>query len=549
MFERLTAQITLKNLIRFFLLTLALGILMQIVGIFLLANSVKMEQGKIKSSRSISNAADFFLTASNFSPHFLIASTIAGETKTVRLIKIADLSAQLLRQSSSVISNFSESKDVGDFLSHKTGATQIQEASISASPLITSILNLVNGSNGEEGIDQFFGRSIGRPIKLLKVISELGRNAEVLSGCGKESKFLILLTSNAEARSIGGLIGQYVTAVSNCGDLEIVRVGTNTDLKDNEELNKNFSKFPSLYQSANPEWINSNLIPDGYEVSQSWIRAYEKQFGETLDGVLVLDTLLLSEFAEIQGGLTAADGTKLSTSAEIDAYLRNGIYFQFPENQILRKQHLLEITEQLAKSLNFSTLTKTGMLSTLMSALSEDRILLSLNTELHAQAGLEHLNWSDKEGSTILIGVNNLSGSKFDFYSKYSVQVNKCNNLNYLIQFKVDNSATDSLEYPDYVARRLDKYPLDKIGVLDQFLFSYDESIARVTGEKTPAFSDYRIIRGESNRDLISVLEFIEAQEKYEFSIQLKSKKSLDFRMWGQEVKVSESRRSDCFLK
>jgi hypothetical protein len=522
---------------------------MQIVGIFLLANSVKMEQGNIKSSRPISTAADIFLTASNYSPHLVIASTVAGDTKTVRLIKIADLSAQLLRQSGTVISNFSESKDVRDFLKDNNGAAQIQEASISAAPLITSILNLVNGSDGEESIDQFFGRSIGKPIKLLKAISELGRNAEVLSGCGKESKFLILLTSNAEARSIGGLIGQYVTVVSNCGNLDIIRVGTNTDLKDNTEFNKNFKQFPGLYQSANPEWVNSNLIPDGFEVSQSWIRAYEEQFGETLDGVLVLDTLLLSEFAEIQGGLTAADGTKLSTSAEIDAYLRNGIYFQFPENQILRKQHLLEITEQLAKSLNFSTLAKTGMIPALMSAVSEDRILFSLNTKHYPRAPLEQFNWSDKEGSTMFIGVNNLSGSKFDFYSKYSVQVKKCSNVNYSIRFMVDNSASDSLAYPDYVARRLDNYPLDKIGVLDQFLFSYDKKIVRVTGEKTPAFSDYRIIRGEFNRDLISVLEFIEAQEKYEFSIQLKSKKSLNFRMWGQEVKVAESGRSACSFK
>lgn len=549
MFERLKTQITVKNLIRFFLITFALGVLTQIAGIYLLANSLKVEQGNIKSSRFFSNAADIFLTTANYSPHFVIASTVAGDTKTVRLIKIADLGAQLLRESGAVISNFSDSKDVSDFLKNKNGAAQIQTASIRESSIITSILNLVHGSNGGENIDQLFGRSIGRPIKLLKVISELGRNAEVLSGCGKESKFLILLTSNAEARAIGGLIGQYVTAVSNCGDLEIVRVGTNTDLKDSNELNKTFNEFPSLFQSANPEWVNSNLIPNGFEVSQSWMRAYEEQFGEKLDGVLVLDTLLLSKFAEIQGGLSAADGTALLTSAEIDAYLRNGIYFQFPENQILRKKHLLEITEQLAKSLNFSTLTKTGMFPAVMSALSEDRILFSLNTELHPRAALERLSWSGKKNSTVFIGVNNLSGSKFDFYSKYSVQVNKCSNVNYLIRFKVDNSAPKSLKYPDYVARRLDNYPLKKIGVLDQFLFSYDKSIVTITDEKIPAFSDYRIIRGESNRDLISVVEFIEAQEKYELTIRLKSKKSLDFRMWGHTLTVSESRSNLCSLK
>jgi hypothetical protein len=546
MFNRLKAQITVKFLVRFFLVTLAAGILTQIIGIFLLANSVRVQEGNIKSSRAILNAADIFLTASNFSPHFVIANTFLQDSKTIRLVKIADVSAQLLRQSNSIISDFSTSKDLSDFLRNKDGATQIKEASIAASPLLNTILNLANGSDGGESIDKVFGRAIGKPIRSLKAIDELGRNSEVLFGCGKESKFLILLTSTAEARSIGGLIGQYVTVVSNCGDLEIVRVGANTDLKDNEVLNKNFQQFPGLFQSDNPEWVNSNLIPDGFEVSRSWMRAYEEQFGETLDGVLALDTSLLSEFAAVKGGLVAADGTKLANSAEIDSYLRNGIYFQFPENQILRKQHLLEITEKLAESLDLSALTKSGMLPALFTALSEDRILFSLNSKLHTQEGLEHISWSSKERGTVFISVNNLSGSKFDFYSKYSVQVNKCSKIDYSIRFRVNNSASVSAQYPDYVSRRLDNYPLGQVGVLNQYLISYDKRAVRVTGEETPAFSDYRIMRGEANRDLISIVEFIEAQEKYEFSIRLKSNKNLNFRMWGQELKVSESKSSAC---
>ncbi len=549
MFERLKSQIRTKFLIRIFLVTLAAGIVIQILGLILLANSVKVQQESIKSSWIISSTADIFLTASNFSPHFVIAKTFAPDTKAVRLIKIADIGAQLLRQSNSVISDFSASDDLSGYLKNKNGASQIKEASIAASPLLISILNLANGSDGGENIDQLFGRSIGKPIRSLNAISELGLNSEVLFGCGKESKFLVLLTSSAEARSIGGLIGQYFTVVSNCGDLEIVRVGTNTDLKDNEVLNTNFKQFPGLFQSVNPEWVNSNLIPDGFTVSQSWMRAYEEQFDEALDGVLVLDTLLLSEFAAIQGGLVAADGTKLANSAEIDAYLRNGVYLQFPENQILRKQHLLEITEQLAQSLDFSTLTKSGMPYVLMTALGEDRILFSLNTKLHAQERLEHLSWSGDESSTIFIGVNNLSGSKFDFYSKFLVQASKCSNTNYLIRFKVNNKALKSSSYPDYIARRLDNYPLEKVGVLNQYVFSYDKDIVRVTGETTPAFSDFRIMLGESNRDLISVVEFIEAQEKYQFSIQLKSNKHLKFRMWGQEILVLDSKNSACSLK
>ena len=548
MSERLTAHFTAKHLIRLFLLSLAIGVSMQVVGFFLLMNSVKFEQGDIKTNQVTASSADLLLTASNFSPHFVIAQALASDSRAVRLVKVADLSAQLLRQSGSVISDFSESEDLGDFLKNKNGASLIQEATINASPLIDSIFELIRGSDNVNDIDRIFGKSIKKPIATLKALADMGRHAELLSGCEKESKFLVLITSSAEARSIGGLIGQYMTLDSNCGDLEIVRVGINTDLKDSMELEKNFKQFPGLYGSSNPEWVNSNLIPDGFEVSQSWIRAYEKQFGEILDGVLVLDTFLLSEFAAIQGGIKSADGTKLAKSAEIDAYLRNGIYFQYPDDQILRKQHLLEISEQLAKSFDFSALTQSEMFPALITAMSEDRILFSLNSKLHTNGGSGHLSWSGENSSTVFIGVNNLSGSKFDFYSKYFVDVEKCNKLNYLIRFKVNNFASNKSVYPDYVARRLDRYHLDKTGVLNQYLFSFDKRSVNVAGDMTPAFSDFRVTRGEKNRNLISVVEFIEANEKYEFTIQLKSHKSLNFRMWGQMLQVSKSESNACGL-
>ena len=546
MSERLKAHISARHLTRLFLLSLALGISMQVIGFFLLMNSLKFQQGEVKSNQVFTSSADLLLTASNFSPHFIIAKALASDSKVVRLARVADVSAQLLRQSNSVISELSKSKNLSDFLKNKNGAALTQDASINAAPLITSILELIRGSDGNNNIDQLFGRSIKKPIATLTALGEIGRHAELLSGCGKETKFLVLLTSSAEARSIGGLIGQYMTVVSNCGDLDIVRVGINADLKDNKGLDDSFRKFPGLYRSSNPEWVNSNLIPDGYEVSQSWIAAYEMQFGEILDGVLVLDTFLLSEFAAAQGGLTTADGVNLNESSEIDAYLRNGIYFQYHDEQVLRKQHLLKITEQLANSLDFSTLTETRMFSSLMTALSEDRILFSLNSELHAQQGLEHLSWSGKERNTVFIGVNNLSGSKFDFYSKYLVKVNKCNKSDYLIRFRVKNFASDSSSYPDYVARRLDNYGLNKIGVLNQYLFSYDKGRVNVSDETTPAFSDFRIALGENSRNMISIVEFIEAQEQYEFSILLSSNENLSFRMWGQDLKISESKTDAC---
>lgn len=528
--------------------TFVLGILIQILGVLLLSKTVSYEDGKLKVNQVFASISDSLLTIANFSPHLVLGHAVASQSEIMRLAKIADLGAQMIEESKSILTYFSTSQELNDFLRRERGSEKIQETADKLSPIASSISKFISGDANARRIDEVFGMSTAKPIHVLNALLELGQNSEMLFGCETESKFLLLLTSSAEARSLGGLIGQYATISSKCGEFKVDRVGTNTDLIDNKSFNQLFELYPGLFRSTNSEWVNSNLIPDGLTLSKLWIEAFEKQFQEDIDGVIVVDTLILSKFAAANGGLSAADGTKLKSSEEIEAYLLNGIYFQFPENQILRKQHLLEITEQLASSLKLSSLDSGEMSKAVFDTLGEDRILVFLDNGKLRPNIYNQLSWSGSNLDTVYVGVNNLSGSKFDYYSKYSIEVLQCQNNRYLLNFRLSNVASNDINYPDYVARRLDSYNSNKIGVLNQFIMTFDPRGAKVLNQAVSPFSDIRLIQGETNRNLLSIVEFIESQESYSFSILFKSRHALKFRMWGHQIQVSNSKSSNCLL-
>lgn len=526
--------------------TIILGIIIQLLGVLSLSKTVSYENNKLRINPVLVNFSDSLLTISNYFPHLIIGKAIANQSEIIRLSKIADLVSQMIKESNSLYPYLSSSQNFNDILKNRNGIAKIQVTSEKLSPIASNISKLIAGNNGVNSLDTVFGKSTARPMKILSAFLEMGQNSNVLFGCEHESKFLLLITSSAETRTLGGLIGQYAVVRSNCGTFKIDRVGTNTDLNDNRKFIKLFDLYPGLFQSNNPEWNNSNLIPDGLNLSKAWISAFEQQFQENIDGVIVVDTNILSKIAAVNGGLTAADGKKLNSAEEIDAYLRNGIYFQFPENQIKRKKHLLEITEQLANSFQISTLASNKISKAIIDAIGDDRMLIYLKNKNSRSDQLNQLNWSESNNDTVYVGVNNLSGSKFDYYSNYSLSILRCHNNRYLLTFSLSNNAKTDLIYPDYVARRLDNYNSKNIGVLNQFVLTYDRNYAQVIGQKISSFSDVRTIQGESNRNLLSIVEYIEAKEKYKFSILFKSKHYLKFRMWGQHIQLANSKYINC---
>jgi hypothetical protein len=510
----------------------AVGVLFQLIGLFSLSRAVAFDDGKIQLRTSTIRFADFTLTASRFMPHRWIESAIPNQSKFTRLLDVADSAAQALAISRELV------KDSDGFLTPKDlmkseSIRMVTEISNRILPIQERILSHLQGGGGEDSIDLIRNVEVLGLVKASRALLELGLVAESLSGCQKPAKVLVLFTSNSELRSIGGLIGQFALVEMNCNRFTVEKIGTNSELSDNKIFHIMQQEFPGLYYGVNDEWVNSNLLPSGASLGEAWISSYQSQFDINLDAVIAVDTKILAALAESKGGVTAADGTKLTSKEEVDAYLRNGIYFQYPEDQIARKKHLLELTNLIAKGLKLTDLFSPAMFHEFGDLILSNRLYIHAKKNEY-DSDVETLNWSSSSRRYIYVGLNNLSGSKFDFYSKIEMSHRYCSNNQQILDISIVNDAKPGAYYPDYVNRRLDTYPSKLDGVLNQIVVSYPADSVKVVAERIPAFSKSAYILGEKeNRNLLSVTEFISAGERYRIQFTFKSKNNLTFKMWG----------------
>jgi hypothetical protein len=480
-------------------------------------------------------------------PHRWLDSVIPGSSKLTRLLDVADSGAQALSLATGLFRNSNSQFSVKDLLNSE-GVTTVRAISKKILPIQERVLALLQGQSGDDAIEEIRGVEILNLLKASRSLIELGLLAEPLSGCLRPARVLLLFTSDSEFRAVGGLIGQFALLELNCDEFEITKVGTNAELTDNLDFHSMHQEFPGLYFGINDEWVNSNLLPTGELLGQAWISSFESQFDVALDGVLAIDTQILAAIAASKGGITAADGTSLQTKNEVSAYLRNGIYFQYPEDQIARKRHLLEVTNSIAKDLTIDDLANAAMFGEYLDLVIANRLFMTMKRDF-GSADVEMLNWDSRNSNDIYIGVNNLSGSKFDFYSDLEVSHRFCPKNKYLLEIILKNVANPGAYYPDYVGRRLDKYPSKLDGVLNQILISLPAKGVDVSGKKISPFSSSALTLGESqNRNLFSITEFISAGEKYTVQLSLRSPERLFFRSWGEPYsshrKVPQSRCS-----
>ena len=128
-------------------------------------------------------------------------------------------------------------------------------------------------------------------------LSAAGANLSVavpmLGGSGPR-EYLVLLQDPAVAAGPGGQIVAYAVMSADAGQVSLVRVGGPQDL-------------PAAMRSVESS-------PDFPDVARRWAAAW----GGPVDGVLTLDTVVLSDLLSRTGPATLADGTTMSSAERIE---------------------------------------------------------------------------------------------------------------------------------------------------------------------------------------------------------------------------------------
>ena len=326
----------------------------------------------------------------------------------------------------------------------------------------------------------------------------------LLIGSESPVRYFVGITNEAELRGIQGIIGEYATIEIDKGKISVSRTGSNTDLVNPDVLPPELiGEYSEIHGVTNTEWQNMNLSPfldpAALQITNSW----KLQTGESLDGVILLDTVALAKWAIPKvGTIESAQGRVLATWEALADYLSNGVYFEFPTDQIARKQFQSELAGKLIAAITGSSIEPQQLFRSLAKPMTDGRVVAWLNGELGSEFNKTVLARSSTSfPDDVVIGFNNLTGNKMDFYLQVEVGPTTCSTAKLTIRSTADPSAN----YPDYLARRLD---VDD--VFEAELGSYLEinavlpaGVGVVSVEETGAANSYDVYPMSGNRTVV----------------------------------------------
>jgi hypothetical protein len=272
--------------------------------------------------------------------------------------------------------------------------------------------------------------------------------------------------SPAEARGTGGLIGQYAVIKADKGAITIERLGSDADLgmmADSPLVMGD--NYDGIYGQDMRYWVNMNQSPDMRPAARMWLKAWQIQFHQKLDGVFSLDPLAVGHVIDAVGAtITLPDHKVFTTGQQFADYALNGIYIQYGDagNSTTRKVEQIAIARAVLQRLLSASSDPRAFMRGLGQGVRERRVLLysihpqdeALFTSLGATGVLD-----TKPGGYAFAVVNNGAGDKIDYYLQRTLNyhLSGCSKgkQRATISFSMLNAVPTDIPLPFYVAGNL----------------------------------------------------------------------------------------------
>jgi len=173
----------------------------------------------------------------------------------------------------------------------------------------------------------------------------LGRVAAVLDGARKvsvllpgmlgaegERTYLVLALNSAELRAAGGIVGTVVEVHADDGRLSLGRTLSTADLPPLKEPVLALSDAETaLYGERLGRWVqNASSSPDFPRAAQLVSARWERETGDTVDGVVATDPVAVAELVGVLGPVRVSGGPELTQDNLVDVLLHDA-YLSFPD--------------------------------------------------------------------------------------------------------------------------------------------------------------------------------------------------------------------------
>ncbi|NCX36092.1 MAG: DUF4012 domain-containing protein [Actinobacteria bacterium] len=284
--------------------------------------------------------------------------------------------------------------------------------------------------------------------------------AESLLLSEKPRTIFVGITNPAETRGLHGIIGQFAIVELGLDGIHVREVDSNLALRDPRTIPNGLSAgYVEFYGDNNPEWQNMTLSPFVDDAAEQISAAWRQARNEDLDAVVLVDTVALARLATARGNTyMSAQGRLLSSSQALSDYLSNGLYVEFPIDNLQRKKFQTDLGRLMIDSLLLNTNEVKPLVNPLSKSMLEGRIALWVGHSLSSTVTPKVVVGLDSEQldeNQVILRLNNFSGNKMDFYLQPWLAIEQCGNETTLT-LRLVNIAPRREELPDYVLRRLD---------------------------------------------------------------------------------------------
>ncbi len=207
------------------------------------------------------------------------------------------------------------------------------------------------------------------------------------AGFKQEMKYLVLFQNDNELRPTGGFIGSVALLSVQNGKIKDLQVRDvyelDGQLKDHVEPNYVIRRYlqPHLYLR------DSNFHPDFSYTASSAANIYNLETGNSIDGVIAVDTHVLEVLVEMMGEMSFPGSQKTVTKNEIVRVIQDSIHDDFFPGSTEKKDILSLVLSKIVIGLEEDNKKKIQFLKVLPDLFSEKHIQVAFNEE-HLERGV-----------------------------------------------------------------------------------------------------------------------------------------------------------------
>jgi hypothetical protein len=267
---------------------------------------------------------------------------------------------------------------------------------------------------------------LDRVVPAVRALDALVRILPQFAGAGGTSRYFLAAENPTELRGTGGLISAYAILTISRGQLSISpfrNIQTLPSLAPDAATWPS-EQFQAIYGpfDAAGFWRNTNMTPDAPTAGALIEDLWQKQQGEHLDGTVFVDIQTLSYLVGALGSVPVPQLHVTLTKRNTIPYVANRAYTAIHDDA--KRKRLLGVVGQEVFSRFLAEASGDRALRALISAGADGHIVVygadPAVESAFVEAGLAG-SFGTADGDFFSPVVNNLSGTKIDYFVKRSI--------------------------------------------------------------------------------------------------------------------------------